>query len=70
MSASLTCAGVTLLFQALVDSGADDNFIDTELVNQLQIPLKPLVKPKNANALDGRLIATVSLRTDPVSLPP
>lgn len=68
VSASLTCTGVTLLCQSLVDSGADDNLIEVELVNELQIPLEPLVKPQKANALDGRLIATVTHQTESVSL--
>lgn len=68
VSASLTCLGVTLPFQALVDSGADDNFIDVDLVNQLQIPLQPPAEPQNTNALDGRLIATATQCTVSVSL--
>ncbi len=53
---------------ALIDCGADDSFIDSDLVEQLGVSLEPLEVPKNANALDGRLIATVTHRTAPVTL--
>ncbi|XP_028324820.1 uncharacterized protein LOC114476995 [Gouania willdenowi] len=53
---------------ALVDSGADDNFIDNLFVSQCNIPSEPLPEPKNVYALDGKLLATVTHRTIPISL--
>lgn len=52
----------------LVDSGSDDNFIDSGIVTKFNIPSEPLSKPKEVFALDGRLLALVTLRTAPVSL--
>lgn len=43
----------TLPIQVLIDSGADDNFIDNELVSQANIPTIALSKPKEVLALDG-----------------
>lgn len=53
---------------ALVDSGADDNFIDSKFVSQYNIPTETLPAPKNVYALDGKLLASVTHRTAPVSL--
>ncbi|XP_050924947.1 uncharacterized protein LOC108874699 [Lates calcarifer] len=52
----------------LVDSGSDDNFIDSGIVSRFDIPSEPLPEPKDVFALDGRLLAHVTLRTIPVSL--
>ena len=54
--------------QALVDSGADENFIDSTFVSKAQIPAIPLLKPKTVFALDGNILANVTHRTVPVSL--
>ena len=52
----------------LVDSGADDNFIDSSLATQVHIPCQLLPHPKEVFALDGRLLAQVTHRTVPISL--
>ena len=52
----------------LLDSGADDNFIDTGLATQIHIPCQLLPHPKEVFALDGRLLAQVTHRTVPVNL--
>nr|XP_008302615.1 PREDICTED: uncharacterized protein LOC103374318 [Stegastes partitus] len=52
----------------LIDSGADDNFIDQEFATQIRAPLELLDTPKIINALDGRLLATVTDRTRPLSM--
>ncbi|KAI4805924.1 hypothetical protein KUCAC02_010517 [Chaenocephalus aceratus] len=54
--------------QVLIDSGADDNFIDSDFVMQSKLPFEPLPEPKDVFALDGRLLAQVTHRTAPVSL--
>lgn len=53
---------------ALVDSGADENFMDIILVSQADITTKPLTTPLDANAVDGRLLARVTHQTCPVQL--
>ena len=52
----------------LVDSGADDNFIDTSFATQVHIPCQLLPHPKKVFALDGRFLAQVTHRTVPVNL--
>lgn len=39
--------------QILVDLGADDSFLDLDIVSQAQIPVLALSPPKDAFALDG-----------------
>lgn len=48
--------------------GADNSFIDIDLVKQINISLVSLPKPKEVLALDGRLISTVTNCTAPISL--
>ncbi|XP_055015782.1 uncharacterized protein LOC129410863 [Boleophthalmus pectinirostris] len=45
---------------ALVDSGADDNFIDSNFVSQANIPLDPLKPPRDVNALNGERLARIT----------
>lgn len=52
----------------LIDSGADDSFIDEELVTQLGIDRVLLPQPVPANALEGHLLGTVTHTTTPVHL--
>lgn len=56
----------TLTITALVDSGAEGNLIDRELVEQLELSVEPLKTPVNANALDNRFMAKITHRTLPV----
>ena len=51
-----------------MDSGADDNFIDSTLVQQALIPVETLDVPRTVNAVDGRRLAVVTRRTLPVTL--
>ncbi|KAI3367781.1 hypothetical protein L3Q82_026217 [Scortum barcoo] len=55
-------------FQALIDSGAEENFIDEQAAEQAGIPSEPLERPRNALAVDGRILAQVTHRTLPVKL--
>ena len=48
---------------ALINSGADESFLDTTLVKQLGLPTELLDEPLEANTLDGRLLARVTTRT-------
>ncbi len=53
---------------ALVDSGAEDNFIDATLVARWGIPITPLKKKLIARALNGTILTQVTHITSPVSL--
>ncbi|KAI3371920.1 hypothetical protein L3Q82_006793 [Scortum barcoo] len=48
--------------QALIDSGAEENFIDEQAAEQAGIPSEPLERPRNALAVDGRILAQGRLR--------
>ena len=65
---SLSWLGSNLSVGALIDSGADGNFIDHEFATQAGIPLAPLDEPLNARAIDGHKLARISHQTLPVSL--
>ena len=54
--------------QALIDSGADANFIDANLAQQFNIPVTSVEKPCQARALDGRSIGLVTQSTVPIKL--
>lgn len=53
---------------ALVDSGADDSFIDSSLVTTDGLPVELLPDPKDVNALDGRLLARITHITAPLNV--
>lgn len=59
-SATLLCNKETLPLQTLVDSGADDNIINSSLESQTGIPIEPIASSKDVYALDGRLLARVN----------
>lgn len=48
-NASLVCHGDSIPFLALVDSGADDKFIDSSLVTQAGIPVEALPALPNSS---------------------
>lgn len=52
----------------LIDSGADDSFIDETLARQAGLPLVRLAEPRVVQDLDGRTLARASFRTDTLSL--
>lgn len=58
----------SLTLSALIDSGADENFMDLNLARQLDLQLRPLPKPRSARALDGHLLSRVTDETPPLSL--
>lgn len=59
---------LTLPLLALVDSGAEDNFLDNDVARQSGVALEPLEKPLVAHALDGKELAQVTPRTVPITL--
>lgn len=66
--AKLCCKCVTLPIQALIDSGAEENFLDQQVAEQANIVLEPLKKPLTALALNGKPLARVTHVTEPISL--
>lgn len=58
----------TFPVQVLVDSGADDNFIDIDFVKTNNSPMCRLSSPKEVVAIDGRLLVMVTHKTAPVKL--
>ncbi|KAJ7997136.1 hypothetical protein DPEC_G00225830 [Dallia pectoralis] len=68
LDATLSWEQQSLQLSALVDSGADENFLDSNLVSQAGIPVEVLPAPLNAHALNGELLARVSRRIVPLNL--
>ncbi len=66
--ATLCHQTLSLPLQALIDSGAEDNFIDHQLATQFWFPLGPLETPLSAKALSGKFLASVTHQTPPVTL--
>ncbi len=54
--------------QALLDSGAEGNFLTARLQHKLQIPIKPLTHKISVHALNGHELPTISFTTGPVTL--
>ncbi len=52
----------------LVNSGADDNFIDANFFKSNSLPLHKLTSPKEVLAIDSKLLEMVTHRTDPLKL--
>ena len=59
---------VSLSVGALVDSGADDCFIDHEFVTQAGFPTVSLPKPLSMTALNGSYLGKITHQTVPVTL--
>lgn len=68
LPASLLWSQQTLPLPTLVDSGADDNFIDSDLVLQANIPAEEINPPKDIKALGSKLLACITHRTAPITL--
>lgn len=58
----------SLPLSALIDSGAEDSFVDLELAKQLGLHLETLPDPMTAYALNGQRISKVIQQTQPVTL--
>ena len=50
---NIYCQPYSLLVSALIDSGAEGNFIHARLVERLQTPVQPLQSSLKVAALDG-----------------
>ena len=68
VQAKLISPSLELLHPLLVDSGADEIFMDWRLAKQLGVRLFPLTKPLEASSLDGRLLCKVTHHTQPIQL--
>ncbi len=66
--AVLRWAGFSVSCSALIDSGAEGNFIDERWARDHDIPLVDLEDTTTVFALDGRVLSTVHRVTIPVSL--
>lgn len=64
----LSTPTLSLEFAALIDSGADGNFMDRGLASQLKLEFTPLTSPLVAHALDGRLLCRVLHQTPSLNL--
>lgn len=53
---------------AFIDSGADTEFIDTQLAKDRGLQLRPLQPPAQVKALDNHIIHSWSHRTEPVRI--
>ena len=68
MQARLITPSQTVIYPFLVDSGADESFMDWRLAKRLNLRLIPLPKPLEAHALDGRLLCKITHRTDLIQM--
>lgn len=68
LPATLCTPQLSLPISALVDSGAEGNFLDHELAAQAGFLSEPLPEPITARALDGRILAHVTHTTVPLEL--
>lgn len=68
LPATICVRDVDLPLTALVDSGAEENFMDFEVARQICLETVPLDTPLVANALDGRFMAKVTHHTKPLKL--
>ena len=65
---SLAWDGQTASVGALIDSGADDNLIDSEFAMQSGITIVPLPAPLSVQALNGNHLGKITHQTIPLSL--
>lgn len=56
----------SLPVQVLVDTGTDDNFIDSDFVSKHNLSVYKIVSPKEVHAIDGTLLETVTHKTEPL----
>ena len=68
LSANVCYKTLTVPVLALIDSGAEENFLDQQVAEQAGIKLVPLDVPVTTLALDGWLLAKVSHCTEPITL--
>ena len=65
---TLAWQGQTCAINAIIDSGADGNFIDTHLAQSAALPLVTLNTPLAVTALDGHSLGPLTHRTSPLPM--
>lgn len=68
LSVKLLCSSATYDFQALIDSGAEGNFLDSDLAYSLKLPVVALPQPIAVHALNGLSRPSITHTTGPVRL--
>ena len=68
LPATVFWSGHWQVSSALIDSGAEESFIDTALATLWRVPVTKLPCPLVVSALNGSCFAKVTHRTEPVSL--
>lgn len=68
LDSTLVWQGQSFPLSTLIDSAADESFLDRGVVPQLGLDTVPLDSPLEANALNGQVLARVCERTVPVNL--
>ena len=60
---SLAWQGQTLTIPALIDSGADESFVDLQYAQEVGLPVSALKRPLSAFALNGHTMGPITHRT-------
>lgn len=59
---------ITHTLSALIDSGAEQNFIDASLAAKIHVPTEALLKPLRVSALSGQRLPDITHVTGPLTL--
>ena len=65
---TLAWQGQTRTVPALIDSGADESFIDLQYARKVGLPVSPLKRPLPASALNGHPLGPITHRAHPITL--
>lgn len=68
LQSSILCQCKSIPLMTLIDSGADDNFIDSVFVREAEIPNEPFDPPRKVNAFNGEPLAMITHCTDPIPM--
>lgn len=68
LTVKLQWSSVTHDCQALIDSGAEGNFLDSDLADRLRLPVIALSQPIAVHALSGLSLSSITHSTGPLRL--
>ncbi len=68
LTVKLQWSSVTYDCQALIDSGAEGNFLDSDLADRLRLPVIALSQPIAVHALNGLSLPSITHSTGPLRL--
>ncbi len=68
LTVKLQWSSVTHDCQALIDSGAEGNFLDSDLADRLRLPVIALSQPIAVHALNGLSLSSITHSTGPLRL--